>query len=96
MKSFMMVGCTALTMLLGTASLFPVAADDLKVVPQYSDEFGFDREHCEDECKRRFGVSPYLLHYRNWGRLRYRLYARCIQDCNRRFWRNFDRETEDP
>jgi hypothetical protein len=94
MKTLMIVGWAVLTMLLGTASFFPVAAGDLKVVPQNPEESGFDREDCEEQCRRRFGVSPYFLHHRDLGRLRYRLYARCIQDCNRRFWRNFDRDTE--
>jgi hypothetical protein len=25
----------------------------------------------------------------------YYLYARCIEDCNRRFWKRFDKETEE-
>jgi hypothetical protein len=95
MKTFAILGCAALTMLVGTAPWFPGVADDLDVVPRYSGESGFDRGDCEDQCRRRFGLNPYVLQYRDGGRLRFQLFARCMQDCNRRFWRDFDRESED-
>lgn len=95
MKTFVILGCAALTMLTGSSPWFPAVADDLVVAARYSGESGFDREDCEEQCRRRFGVNPYVLQFRDGGILRFRLYARCIQDCNRRFWRDFDEESED-
>ena len=50
----------------------------------------FDRETCERDCRERYGVEPYR---RGTGGPRddYYLYARCIQDCNSRFWKEYDR-----
>jgi hypothetical protein len=51
----------------------------------------FDREGCEWNCRERYGME---LYRRGIGRSRnnYYLYARCIQDCNNRFWKEYDRE----
>jgi len=56
----------------------------------------FDREACEAECRSIYGVDGYGLQRRG-GRSggdsgTYYLYARCIQNCNDRFWKEFDRE----
>ncbi len=55
---------------------------------------GFDRESCERDCQERYGVGPYrggTNHQRN----DYYLYARCIEDCNSRFWKEYDRHMRD-
>jgi len=50
----------------------------------------FDRESCERDCRERYGLEPYR---RGTGGRRddYYLYARCIQDCETRFWKEYDR-----
>jgi hypothetical protein len=59
---------------------------------------GFDREACEQDCREQYGMTPFGLQFnganRGYHRTRNRLYMRCIQECNRRFWDAFDRETE--
>jgi hypothetical protein len=59
----------------------------------------FDRESCEQECRSRFGVDPYELQFSGgWGRggrPGYYVYANCIQECNTRFWKEFDRTMRD-
>src|SRR5208283_382077 len=50
----------------------------------------FDRESCERDCQERYGVEPYIRGI-NRQRNDYYLYARCIQDCNTRFWKEYDR-----
>ncbi len=59
---------------------------------------GFDRETCEQDCRSRYGVDIYF-ETQQWGRgghsrPGYYLYANCIQQCNQRFWKEFDRRTE--
>ncbi|HMK35244.1 MAG TPA: hypothetical protein VK463_09280 [Desulfomonilaceae bacterium] len=56
----------------------------------------FDRESCEQSCRSRYGVDPYEL--QRWGadsRPGYYVYASCIQGCNLRFWKEFDRNTRE-
>ncbi|MEJ2716198.1 MAG: hypothetical protein P8182_03530 [Deltaproteobacteria bacterium] len=54
---------------------------------------GFDRSECEAECRRAYGgyewAAPPL------GEGGYYGYARCIMDCQRKFWKVFDKESED-
>jgi hypothetical protein len=51
---------------------------------------GTDREFCLQDCRERFGP---------WGGggddPRGRLYARCVQDCERQFWQDYDRGMRD-
>jgi hypothetical protein len=51
----------------------------------------FDREGCERYCRERYGVELYRRGT-NRPRNSYYLYARCIQDCNAKFWKEYDRE----
>lgn len=50
----------------------------------------FDRESCERDCRERYGLEPYRRG-RGGPRDDYYLYARCIQDCDTRFWKEYDR-----
>jgi hypothetical protein len=59
----------------------------------------FDRESCEADCRTSYGADPYVLQFRGgigigggWGTGRYQGAAQCIQQCNDRFWKEFDRE----
>ncbi len=68
-----------------------------------NDESGnFDRESCEQTCRYRYGASPFPgMQEQGWGGSGsyspgYYLLAQCIDSCNRRFWREFDRKMENP
>ena len=57
-------------------------------VDLYQDSF--DRGTCEQDCREAYGGVI--------GRSddpRARLYARCIQECERQFWRDYDRRVRD-
>jgi hypothetical protein len=55
-----------------------------------------DLTTCQQNCRSRYGVDPYSdsdtePQYRGRGSSgSYWLYARCIQDCNEAFWKDFD------
>jgi hypothetical protein len=57
---------------------------------------GFDRESCETRCRSYFGIPPYGEE--QWaggggggmGGSRYLIIAHCIEQCNKRFWKEFD------
>jgi len=58
---------------------------------------GFDRETCEIRCRSIYGIPPYGEE--QWGGggggggmggSRYLIIARCIEECNKRFWKEFD------
>lgn len=56
-----------------------------------------DLASCQQDCRTRYGLDPYTLHFRGSGGSStgaYYLYAKCIGDCNRAFWNRFDRETD--
>jgi hypothetical protein len=54
---------------------------------------GFDRSECEAECRRAYGgyewAPPALGRGDYWG------YASCILKCERKFWKAFDKESDD-
>lgn len=50
---------------------------------------GADRELCQQDCRERFGA------FGGYDNPRARAYARCIQDCDRQFWRDYDRRFRD-
>ncbi len=59
---------------------------------------GFDLQDCEQECRSIYGVDPYSQAGwwggRNYDKGLYYQYARCIQRCNKKYWKEFDRETD--
>ncbi len=60
---------------------------------------GFDLQDCEQYCRSWFNVDPYgavTPQRGGWGGSGrgYYAYASCIQECNRKYWKNFDKETE--
>jgi hypothetical protein len=66
-------------------SLLGVGAESLSgSVDLYQDSF--DRETCERDCREAYGGWP-----GGSNDPRARLYARCIQDCERQFWQDYDR-----
>jgi hypothetical protein len=67
------------------------------------DESGnFDRESCEQTCRYRYGASQFPgMQEQDWGgsvsySQGYYLLTQCIDSCNRRFWRDYDRKMENP
>ncbi len=67
---------------------------------------GFDRETCEIRCRSIYGIPPYVEEQQagggggmGSGYGRYLIIARCIEQCNKRFWKEFDhkmRELDQP
>lgn len=61
-----------------------------------------DLNACQQDCRSRYGVDPYSdtdsePQFRGRGSSgSYWLYARCIQECNEAFWKDYDRKFEDP
>jgi hypothetical protein len=58
---------------------------------------GFDRETCEIRCRSIYGIPPYGEE--QWagggggmGGSRYLIIAHCIEQCNKRFWKEFDKK----
>ena len=69
---------------------------------QYDGGTGFDLNSCQRECRSRYGLEPYSdveKQFRGGGRGsgsgNYYLYANCIAACNARFWREFDRKSDE-
>jgi hypothetical protein len=65
--------------------------------------YSFNREACIDECKSRFGFdfpNTFELQFRGGGydygqwKAIQRMYFRCVQKCEKRFWDDFDREMD--
>jgi len=56
----------------------------------------FDRESCEQNCRSLYGVDPYFRGGGGFGdRGRFYVYAQCVDSCNNKFWKEFDRRTRD-
>jgi hypothetical protein len=61
---------------------------------------GFNRENCEIRCRSIYGIPPYGEE--QWsgggggmGGSRYLIIAHCIEQCNKRFWKEFDKKMRD-
>lgn len=56
----------------------------------------FDLQACEQECRSIFGIDPYSeLQGFGGGRggsTGYYAYASCIQQCNSKYWKEFDKK----
>ncbi len=66
-------------------------------------EFGsitqaFNKEACEQDCRSLFGVDPYSFELQGGrggrGGFSYYAYARCIQECNARYWDDFNKGSD--
>lgn len=59
-----------------------------------------DQESCEQECRSRYGADMYADVHAGFrgggGYSTYYLYARCVQQCNDAFWKDFNKDTESP
>ncbi len=53
-------------------------------------EEGFSREVCEQDCGEKYGVAAVRS-----DEARSRLYALCMQECERQFWKKLDRRTKE-
>ncbi|MCX5860579.1 MAG: hypothetical protein NTW27_00420 [Deltaproteobacteria bacterium] len=64
---------------------------DQSVRPAFGDDFSLGA--CQQECRSKFGIDPY---WRGGGDSSvWRLYAICIQDCNIKFWKEYDRRMDE-
>ena len=74
-------------------SLYPALAQ--APTDSYKPEVCFDLAACEQECRMRYGYELYWRRYPPSGGGSYWVYTKCLQNCNRRFWKEFDKETDD-
>lgn len=62
---------------------------------------GFDLQSCETNCRSIYGIRPYVEELQAGGGAasgsygRYLLIAQCIEQCNKRFWKEFDEKMRD-
>jgi hypothetical protein len=57
---------------------------------------GLDLESCETNCRSYFGIPPYLREQQAGGAAsgsnsRYLIIAHCMEQCQKRFWKEFDK-----
>ena len=51
-----------------------------------------DLQDCQQYCRSTYGVDPYFFWGRGFGGSRYNTgYAICIQKCNQRYWKAWDK-----
>jgi hypothetical protein len=104
---FMLIGAAVL--IIATGHLYPVSAqppgfvaavlnesghNGIRLV-QYGSGEGFDKEGCEADCRSQFGYDLYGRGFRGGSRPGYYAYAQCIQNCNTRFWKDFDQRSRE-
>jgi|GEM_PF-1849954 len=60
--------------------------------PQVAFPGEFDLEGCEQDCRSKFGVDPYFVGGGSgMDTSVWRLFSICIQNCNRDYWKDYDR-----
>lgn len=71
---------------------FPMSQENGYSLNQY--DGGFDRQACEEYCRSRYGLLPYAAGGgggSDSGRGKFYLFAQCMAYCDRKFWKEFDR-----
>ncbi len=71
----------------------------IEVIPH---DQGFDLQSCETNCRSYFGIPPYIVEQQAGGggggsgsNPRYLIIANCIEQCQKRFWKEFDERMRD-
>lgn len=54
-----------------------------------------DLQGCQQYCRSIYGVDPYWWSNQGWDQGRGVGYANCIQDCNTRYWKAWNKEMKD-
>jgi hypothetical protein len=104
MRGIFIVFAAALITLAGGGATFSPAMSDSVVGP---DQYGLStnsshfrlvqdagRVSCEFGCRSRFGYELYSSG-RGSGSGNYYAFAACMQACNRKFWKEFDKKMDD-
>jgi hypothetical protein len=80
-----------------TSNSYPTS--NIEIVPH---EGGFDLQSCETNCRSYYGIPPYLKEQGAGGggassdsNSRYLIIAHCIEQCQKRFWKEFDKNMKD-
>lgn len=62
----------------------------------YLQDYGddFDLATCQQGCRSRYGVDPYFLQWSGGSNPIY-MYSSCIYECNRKFWKEYDRQMKE-
>ena len=90
-KVMIVMAAVALMLFTGIATSSYAMAPGIVV----QSEEGFDREDCLEECRLKYGGDMFFLQGGRQGgggnwRIRARLYFRCVERCERAFWKEFD------
>jgi len=101
--SIVMIALASVLMLSGIAAAQPAsnqlllcsAAEgmDHQVFTMADSANPIDLQWCQRQCASDYGVEPYFRG--GDGTARWYMYTSCIQDCNRKFWKEYDREMRD-
>ncbi len=77
----------------------PSVASNMEAVRHDS---GFDLQACETNCRSYFGIPPYIEEQQAGGGgggsgsySRYLIIANCIEQCQKRFWKEFDKSMKE-
>lgn len=97
MKTIMILSVVLVLLTSGLATSDSVLSRE--VLPEHSDneslfQDGFDKQECEHRCRSLYGASPYYRGGRGYQGGYYVL-AQCMEDCDRRFWKEYDRKMRD-
>jgi hypothetical protein len=97
-KTVLLTAVTALLVLSGLD--YSLGAQPMEFVPEVGSEspYGnvglqeqdFDQTVCQDDCMEKYGAP---VSGANGPRVR--LYALCMQECERQFWKQFDHRTRE-
>ena len=53
----------------------------------------YDLGGCQQECRSRYGIDPYR--FGGGSSYIWHLYAICIQECNLKFWKEYDKRIKE-
>jgi hypothetical protein len=107
-KSPIIIGITLMVAVLGLWQAVPAgmpgAVDRLTYNPNCQADatpMDFSLQSCTDECRSRYGLQPWsedITPQRrggDGGSNMYELYAVCVQDCQSKFWKDYDKRMKD-
>lgn len=96
--AFALAPATSLTPWPGSALAVPVEGTAGLCAEPFSDD-GFEYQDCQRWCKWKFNVGIYAVDQdeaaTHYDRSDYYAYSRCIDDCTRKFWADFEKTKKD-
>lgn len=95
LKNILMLALVGVFVIPGASLIFPSGMDTMasKDYTGLGDDAVSDRYWCLYECRERYGINQ-MFGVGGGNPEVWRLYFKCVQDCERKFWKEWEKEMD--